>query len=150
MAKAPWADTPFKTLEEAHKTAEAMELFPGEIITKGEYKFFRLSEGREVTTLARHILGGPVRERTEKKAKVYRDPDVPTFGDKDRWTVGPWIRTEHASLEDAEAHYKEQFNNPDNLEVVRVIMIRDDNVEREYAEDSRGVWARSLTKPKGR
>lgn len=142
MAK--WDATPFKTLEQAHKTAEKMGLFPGEIITKGEYKFFQLSEGRKVTTLARHILGGPVKERTEKKAKRYRDPR-PTDVHRE-WVVGKWIRTDHKSLEDAEAHYKEAFINPENVEVIRVIMFRDKDRETEYAADRGGVWTRVITR----
>ena len=141
---ASWAKTPFETLEQAHKTAEKMELFPGEIITKGEYRFFQISEGRKVTTLGQHILGGPVKEKVEKKAKLYREPREKVLFRE--WVVGPWIRMDHSSLEDAEASYLEKFINPENVEVIRVIMFRDKDRETEYAEDSRGVWTRVLTR----
>ena len=144
MAKATWEKTPFNSLEQARTMAERMDLFPGEIQTKGSLRFFQWSEGRKVSTMAQAIAGGPVKERTEKKAKVYRAPKPKVLFRE--WVVGPWIRVDHESLAAAEASYLEEFLNPENVEVIRVIMFRDRDQETEYAQDSRGVWTRVITR----
>ena len=144
VAKATWEKTPFESLEQARTMAKRMGLSPGEIQTKGSLRFFQWSEGRKVSTMAQAIAGGPVKERTEKKAKVYRAPKPKVLFRE--WVVGKWIRVDHESLAAAEASHLGVYLNPDNVEVVRVIMFRDKDTETEYAQDSHGVWTRVISR----
>ena len=147
MSKPKWEKTPFDTIEQAHALAEKMGLHPGVIVEKGEYCYFQMWESRTLTTIAQSIPGGPVREKVTRKAEVpSQDPAAPRFSEKDRLHAGPWVLSDHETLEAVEEHWRRSFANFDNVEVLHVVLYRINEDEYEYCEDSKGVWSRVLEK----
>ena len=148
-----WTDTPFKTIEEARKLAAQMGSKPTAIITnrtKG-YRYFQISEGRKQIVIAQAVMGGPVKERCKRSKKAplpLQDPNVPTFGDNDRLLVGPWVPSRHASLGEAETHWKDTYVNFDNVEVLEIVLYRVGGDEYEYVAAPSGVWQRVLSRKK--
>lgn len=142
-----WTDAPFKSILDAHKAALKFELNPSSIVTKGDYDTFTVTEGRSVFIMAQHTSGGVVREREfPKRGKGRYKPkqEGPYFGDENRMQVGPWVRSDHATLKDVEAYYRRTFVNFDNVEVISVVLYRIDTDEYEYCKDSQGIWCRVL------
>jgi len=147
MAKVKWEDTPFRTLKMARVMAERMKLCPGaiQVSSDSKFRFFQFAEGRKVVTIAQSVNGGPVREKADSKGKRITKPSKYPPIPRKNLLASEWARMpECKTLEEAEAKYRSAFLNPENLEVIRIIMFRDGEEEREYALDSDGVWARVL------
>lgn len=152
MAKPTWDATPFESIKAAHELAEKLKLFPGEISFLEDRKllYFQWFEGRDLHTIAQAAAGGPVKEQVVHRGKVRRrDPGGPTWGQLDKWVVGPWSKTIHENLEAARESFLSKYSNPDNVEVFHVLLVRDGyNIEWEYLRDGDGVvWSRPFHDP---
>lgn len=143
-----WTDTPFKSIEEAHKTATEFELNPSPIQEKGDYRVFTAVEGNKTYMMAQHNDGGPVRERSfPKRGKDRYKPsqEGPYWSDADSLHSGPWcLETKHKTLSDVEAHWRSVYLNFENVEVISIVLYRIDEDEYEYCKDSQGIWCRVL------
>lgn len=137
-----WKDTPFKDIAEAHDTAYSFGLNPTEITLalNGRFDSFIIYEGRTTVYMAQAVEGGPVREKIIKSKRRVRDPRIPTFKEEDRLLVGPWVRTDYGSYKEVEDYLRKQIiNYDDNVERLRILLIRLDDDETEYFLDSLGV-----------
>lgn len=145
-----WENTPFKTIREAHDTATALGLNPT-VVTRSEderFDSFIIYEKHTVVYVAQAVAGGPVREKITKSKRRVRDPRIPTFKEKDRLLAGPWILSDHTTLEEVEASWRELYLNFDNVEVLQVVLYRIGADEYEYVQDASGVHQRVLHRRK--
>jgi len=140
--KAKWEATPFPSLESAHKMAERMQLYPGDLCRSedGRIRFFQFSEGRELITIAQSVTGGPVKEKKETRGKRILQEVAVT--PREGWVVGPWVPCNEATLADTLERFRKSITNPDNVEVIPVSPIHQRDVEYEYTQYSSGVWGR--------
>ena len=144
-----WTKTPFKTIKEAHATVKGMGMAPSAIIDTGAVKTFQVKEGRKTYVVAQKSDGtGPVKEKVidKKHVPLPVDPSLPTWNaEEDALRAGLWAKCpEHATLTDAIEHLRRQFTNPADVEVVKILMVRIDELEYEYAQDREGIWVRVL------
>lgn len=148
-----WTVTPFKSLDEAHEMASKMGLNPSAITDhqNSAMRTFQVREAREVFVMAQAITGGPVKEKqlgtTGETAPVV-DPLAPRSEPVSTVKVGPWCLTDKKSLEEVKTFLRSQFVNPDNVEILPLLLFRFDGDEYEYLQDARGTWVRLLTKRK--
>lgn len=140
-----WQKTPFDSLEAAYAMADKMKLRPSAIAVKDNFRSFTIKEGRKIMLLAQKGGEGPV---MEKVIKELPPQEGPFFSDADRLQVGPWILSDHETLADVGAHWREQFANFDNVEILDVVMYRIGDDEYEYAADDQGIWQRVLHRKK--
>ena len=110
-----------------------------------------MREKRQTTLMAQKAEGGPVKEKVLKRREPkppMQPEEAPKWSKKYSYTVGPWTLTDLETLEDAEQRFKKEFINPENVEVLEMILIRNSTADREleyeYARDARGVWHRVM------
>jgi len=149
-----WEKTPFTSIEQAHTMAEKMGLQPSVILNTGSgdvtFRSFNIREGRKTILIAQNSQGGPVLEREMSKEglRATQDPDAPRAPrEEELLRAGSWQLTQHKTLKEANTDYRKEFINPDEVEMVKIILFRHGDEEYEYAQDSKGVWARVLYKP---
>ena len=145
-----WTNTPFKSIQEAHDTANSYDLNPTEISPSedGRFNSFIVYEGRDTVYIAQALIGGPVREKTVGSRRRVRDPRIPVFREEDRLLAGPWIASDFVTFDDVREHWRTQFINPDDVEVLQIVLYRIDEFEYEYVIDGGRVRQRVLHKRK--
>ena len=155
-----WKETPFETLEGAHRAAVKFGLNPSAIIdTGGGLRSFETKAGRQGSIIAQKIEGGPVLEKRLPKGKKSKlplqDPNAPSFGDEDRLLTGPWTDSRWSTLAAARAHYqqlgpstKHKFTFEGSVLVAKYP--NGDVYEYRQAQDGGRVQQRALQSAKGR
>jgi hypothetical protein len=156
-----WKETPFETLEDAHRVATRLELNPSSIIDTGKgFRSFETKVGRQRSIIAQKVEGGPVLEKRLPKGKKsglpLQDPSAPKFGEEDRLLTGPWTDSDHATLDAVRAHYQQLGpSTKHSIAFVGELMVVEypnkDVVEyRKTDLGLAGVQRRSLFSAKGR
>lgn len=144
----PWTDSDYVTLSEVE--AHYHQLGPStkhHIAFVGELRVVEYPDG-DVVEYRRAFAGGRVKQRSLFSAKGRNLK--PYEKDESEFSVGPWAPSDHQRLGGVEEHWKKQFVNFDNVEVLTVILYRIGQDEFEYVVDKNTdeVWKRKLSEVK--
>ena len=140
----PWADSDHVTLSEVR--AQYQQLGPSskhKIAFVGDVLVIEYPDG-DVAEYRRAHAGGRVRQRALHSAKGrYLKPY-----NQAEFLVGPWELSEHGTLDTVGSHWREQYVNFDNVEILQVTLYRIGQDEYEYSVDKNTgeVWCRVLTR----
>lgn len=110
-----WIPTPFLTIEGALQYAEAMGLQPSPLSTQGEGADALRTFSTRALLVAQRASGPPApvlqKEVGQRKVRRIQDPRALRFHEHKRLGVGPWVLTQHSSLEEAVAHRVRNVTN---------------------------------------